>query len=599
MNIKKNYTDYTFFGAHLISENGQSGTRFAVWAPHADQVNVVGPFNNWRGEFNPMQKTSHKGVWSLFVPDLGVNTIYKYEIITRDGNKFHKIDPVAFSNGIPPDFSCRVVDLSQFEWEDGDWQKEKSKKDKWHQPISVYEVHLGSWRRHHDGSYYSYIDLAHSLADYVKYLGFTHIELMPVMEHPFDGSWGYQCTGYYAPNSRFGHPIDLMYFVDYCHKIGLGVILDFVPGHFCRDKHALAWYDGKACYEYNAHERSTNNNWGSNNFAIGRTKVQNFLISSALYWIEKYHIDGLRVDAVADTLHISSMSGNAGIRFMKKLNNAINENFPGTLTIAEDSSARGHLTDGGENGLGFSYRWNMGWSHDILSYMKHNPYDRKHHHRQLIFPLEYAGEENFILSLSHDEMAHGRGSLMSKMYGTDEEKLKNLKVLITWQFMHPGKKLLFMGTELAQADGWRFDSQLDWNQLKYKKFQQFHLLIKHLNEIYKAHKALWQLDRGNQGTIIQLSDFHNSIVVLRRQGWDNADFLIVVMNFSASEFSHYHIGVPMHGAYRILLSTDWRQYGGNSESTIEIPSENFHWQELSYRIEISIPPLSAQIVKKA
>ncbi len=596
--MNKKYTDYMSLGAHLATENYQTGTRFSVWAPHAISVRVVGSFNNWHGDYHVMQKKNRGGVWSLFIPGVGVNTHYKYEIINHDHKRFHKIDPVAFSTGIAPDFSCKVVDLTQFEWEDHDWQAAKKNHDKWQRPVSIYELHAGSWRRHNDRRPYTYIELAHSLVDYIKYMGYTHIELMPIMEHPFDGSWGYQSTGYFAPNARFGHPIDFMYFVDYCHKAGIGVILDWVPGHFCRDRHGLAWYDGKPCYEYDAYRRSVKNNWGSNNFALGRLKVQSFLISSVLFWLDLYHIDGLRVDAVADMLNVSGKGHNAGAKFIRKLNDAINERFPGTLCIAEDSSGRRQVTDGGSHGLGFTFRWNMGWTHDVLNYMRHHPNDRKHHHKQLMFTLEYAHDENFVLSFSHDEMAHGRNSLVQKMPGNASERLINLKLLLAWQTAHPGKKLLFMGAEFAQEHGWRFDIQLEWDKLNIKQYQQVHLFVKHLNEFYRDNRALWQLDKGHQGTTIQASDPDNCTVVLRRQGWDQNDFVIVVANFSNWELKDYYLAAPQQGSYQVALSTDWEKYGGTSRPWIPMQTEHYHWQGLAYRFKINIPRLTLLMIKK-
>ena len=545
-----------------------------------------------------MKKKPKTGIWSLFISDLEADTIYKYEITTSDNKKFHKIDPYAFQYGISPDFSCIVTDLSKYKWNDHKWQNEKVSRNKWQQPISIYEVHAGSWRRNNNGQYYSYIELIDNLIDYVKCLGYTHIELMPITEHPFDGSWGYQCTGYFAPNSRFGKNDDFMYFIDCCHQAEIGVILDWVPSHFCRDQHGLAWYDGSPCYEYNSYKRSINNDWGSINFAIGKSKVRNFLISSALFWLDKYHIDGFRVDSVADILNARNRGKDVGKKFLSTLNSVINAQYPGTITIAEDSSINQHITEEGENGIGFTYCWNMGWTHDIITYMRHKPSDRKNYHEKLEFTLKYAHNQNFILPLSHDEMAYKRGSLIEKMPGNSNDKLKNLKLLLAWQVIHPGKQLMFMGTEIAQETSWRFDRQLDWKRLKYKKYKTLHKLIQQLNKIYNNHPALWQLDKGDQGTIIQSSDPSNSIIILRRQGWNTKDFLIIAANFSNKNQKNYFVGVPLSGIYDVILSTNWKDFevGDLTQQNREV--ENYHWQNLPYRINIEIPALSLLIIKQ-
>ena len=594
----KKYTDYKTLGAQLTSEKGLPGTRFSVWAPHAENVRVVGYFNHWNGEHHQMVKKARTGVWSIFIPNLGENTIYKYEIVCADGRKFHKIDPVAFFTGVSPDFSCRVVDLSKHKWHDHQWQKTKKEHDKWQRPVSIYELHAGSWRRHANGTYYSYIDMIDSLVDYVKCLGYTHIEFMPIMEHPFDGSWGYQCTGYFAPNSRFGSPEDFMYFIDCCHQAEIGVILDWVPSHFCRDEHGLAWYDGAPCYEKNTYNSSKKNKWGSSNFALEKPKVQSFLISSVLFWLEKYHIDGIRVDSVADMFNDSTRGEGVGVKFLKKFNDVINERFSGILTIAEDSSIRHLITDGGKGGIGFTYCWNMGWTHDILKYMQHKPEDRKNFHKQLMFTLKYTHDENFVLALSHDEMAHGRGSLMEKMPGTASQQLKNLKLLLAWQTVHPGKKLLFMGAEIGQHDSWRFDRQLDWNRLKYKRFKNLHRFVKQLNDLYKSQPALWQLDKGARGTVVQASDSENSTVILRRQGWNANDFIIVAANFSNRRLKKYWIGAPYHGNYRVIFSTNCEKFDNCNYSEMEMQTENCTWQKLPYRINPDLPSLSLLMIIK-
>jgi len=597
--LNKKYSEYKSLGAQIVSKKKETGTLFSVWAPHATSVRVVGDFNHWYGEYHSMIKKDKTGIWSLFIPDLGPGTAYKYEIITPNGKRFHKIDPVAFSTGVSPDFSCRVVDLSEYEWSDKQWIKVKRKQDKWQQPISIYELHPGSWRRYNNGNYYSYIDMADSLVDYVKCLGYTHIELMPIMEHPFDGSWGYQCTGYFAPNSRFGSPSEFMCFIDCCHQAGIGVILDWVPSHFCRDEHGLAWYDGSPCYEYKTYKRSVKNRWGSNNFILEQPKIQSFLISSALFWLDKYHIDGIRVDSVADIFNDRNRGKDVGAKFLRKLNKVIDERFPGTLTIAEDSSVRHLITSDCNNGIGFTYCWNMGWTHDILKYMRHKPEERKNFHRELMFTLEYAHNENFVLSLSHDEMACGRGSLMEKMPGTAAERLANLKLLLAWQTVHPGKKLLFMGGELALEESWHCDRQLNWDRLRYKKIQNLHRLVQQLNKLYSTQPALWQIDKGQQGTVIQSSDHENSTVILRRQGWDTSDSIIIAANFSNRKLSNYWVGMPSLGSYQVIFSTKNEQLDKKNAPCQEVQSESCHWQGQPYRVSLNLPALSLLMIKKA
>ncbi|HJO95021.1 MAG TPA: 1,4-alpha-glucan branching protein GlgB [Victivallales bacterium] len=592
MNLSITYNDYEFMGAHLVSEHGNTGVRFSVWAPHAASVRIVGHFNNWHGHNHTMHKKNVTGIWSIFVQGLHVNSVYMYEIITQTNKQLHKIDPYAFYMGISPDFTCKVTDLSQFEWLDNEWQKSKSWMDKWNRPISIYEVHPGSWRRHSDGKYFSYIELAHSLVGYVKEMGFTHIQLMPVMEHPFDGSWGYQCTGYFAANSRFGHPIDLMYFIDYCHQHNIGVILDWVPGHFSRDRHGIAWFDGEKCYELNSTKRGSANKWGANDFDLQKSEVQRFLISSALFWIDKFHADGLRVDAVSEMVH------NNGFHFLKKLNTVVNEKFPGTLMIAEDSSGRREVTENSEKGLGFTYRWNMWWAHDILNYMKHKPSERKHHHKRLMCTLEYAHIGNFILSLSHDETAFSRGSLLEKMPGNATDRLSNLKLLIAWQMVHPGKKLIFMGIESAQSKSWNQSMGIDWNRLKLKKIKYFQSMVKYLNDLYSAEPALNQLDRGGDGTVIQSTHAESATVVFRRIGRNSSKCILVAANFSDESIKDFFAGVSEPGNYKLIFSTDGKKFGGNTLLYQTFPAEQCHWQEQPFRIKFDLPKLTLMMIQK-
>ncbi|MCP4181241.1 MAG: 1,4-alpha-glucan branching protein GlgB [bacterium] len=593
MNFDTGYKDYETMGAHLASEHGVAGVRFSVWAPNAATVRVVGHFNHWNGCNHTMHKDHATGIWSIFISGLSVNTVYMYEIITKKNKKLHKIDPYGFYMGISPDFTCKVTDLSQFEWLDSEWQGIKSKMDKWNRPISIYEVHLGSWRRHRGGGYFSYIELAHSLVDYVKGMGFTHIELMPVMEHPFGGSWGYQTTGYFAVNSRFGHPIDLMYFIDYCHQHNIGVILDWVPGHFSRDRHGIAWFDGEKCYEINSTKKGSANKWGANDFDLQKPEVQQFLISSAFYWLDKFHADGLRVDAV------SEMVDNNGFHFLKKLNSVVNEKFPGTLMIAEDSSGRREVTENRENGLGFTYRWNMWWSHDILNYMKHKPSDRKHHHKRLMCTLEYAHIENFILSLSHDDTACNRGALLGKMPGNASERLSNLKLLVAWQMAHPGKKLLFMGIESAQNKSWNQNIGIDWGRLKLKKIKCFQEMVKYLNNLYLTEPALNQLDRGVDGTVIQSTNAESSTVVFKRVGRNNSEYILIVSNFSDSDIKEFFIGVPEIGNYKLIFTTDCKKFGGSSFLYQTFVAEQCQWQGQPFRIKFDLPGLCLMMIKKS
>ena len=587
---KNNYRNYTYLGAHIVEENNISGIRFSVWAPKAAAIRVVGHFNKWHGNGHSMSIDRESGIWSLFIPHLALNTIYMYEVISKNCTRQLKIDPYAFYMGVSPDFTCKVTDLNQFEWLDNDWQNKKINSDKWNRPISIYEVHLGSWVKHHDGRLYSYIELAHTLVDYVKNMGFTHIQLMPVMEHPFAGSWGYQLTGYFSANSRFGHPIDLMYFIDYCHQNKIGVILDWVPGHFSRDKHGLSWYDGNKCYETN-NKRGASNKWGASNFDYNKEEVMRFLFSSALFWLDKFHIDGIRVDAVSEIVD------NNGFHFLKKLNSIIDEEFPGTLMIAEDSSGRREITEKSEHGLGFAYRLNMWWTHDILGYMKHTSNIRKNYHEKLINTLEYTHHENFILSLTHDEVAFRRGSLLSKMPGSATQQLLNLKLLLAWQFAHPGKKLIFMGIESAQNKGWKHDLSLDWGRLKYKKFKLLNDMIKYLNNLYKTESALYKFDKGANATVIQSSDSASSTITIKRFSGENNDYIITAANFSDSDIDTYYIGVEENRRYKIIFSTEWQNYNSLSFKKIFLSPEECQWQNHPYRIKIQLPKLSLIMVK--
>lgn len=607
---------YKFMGAHLREVNGVEGTQFIVSAPNAERVSVVGSFNNWDGRVHCMQKYHEQGLWEIFIPHVGDGDLYKYEIKTRQGAVLLKADPYAFYSEMRPGTASIVCNIEGYAWQDSAWIKNRASIQAYNKPLSIYEVHLGSWQRKNGESpgFLNYRELAETLIPYVKELGFTHIELMPIAEHPYDPSWGYQITGYYAPTSRFGNPQDFMHFVNRCHQENIGVILDWVPAHFAKDDHGLREFDGTALYEHADPRKGEHADWGTKIFNYGRTEVQNFLISNALYWCEKFHIDGLRVDAVASMLYLdySRKEGEwqpniyggrenlEAIFFLRTFNDVVHNNFPGVLTFAEESTAWGGVSRPTETGgLGFDYKWNMGWMNDTLAYFEKDPVYRKYHQDQLTFSLIYSFSEHFTLPLSHDEVVHMKRSLLSKMPGDDWRKFANLRLLYMYMYTHPGKNLIFMGGEFGQWAEWNESASLDWHLLEWEKHKGLQLLIKDLNSLNTKEKALHEIDVDWRGfEWIDVSDADNSIISYIRRAKNPEDFLIIVLNFTPTVHHNYKIGVPAEGDYEIILNSDSRYYGGSNAGDKVIAARPGEWHNQQANLSLTIPPLAGIILKQ-
>lgn len=609
------YSSYSFLGGHLVVQDGRLGARFAVWAPKAQRVSVVGDFNHWDGRQHPLEKIEQSGIWAGFVPGLKEGDLYKYEILTAQGALSLKADPYGFWAEKKPNTSSRLCDLHSYTWQDQSWQDQKKKGDHFKEAMLIYEVHLGSWKQHGHEDYYSYSELKEELVDYVVEMGYTHIELLPIMEHPFDGSWGYQTMGYYAPTSRHGNPRDFMAFIDACHQRGIGVILDWVPGHFVKDDPGLRLFDGTACFEYAEERRANNKGWGTNNFDLGKTEVQSFLISNALYWLEVFHLDGLRVDAVASMLYLdygresgewnpNSKGGREnleGVAFLRKLNEEIFARFPKALMLAEESTAWPLVTMPTYlGGLGFNYKWNMGWMNDMLRYMEEDCIHRKYHHNLVTFSLMYAFSENFVLPLSHDEVVHGKRSLLNKMPGDYWQKFANLRAFLAYMMGHPGKKLLFMGYEFGQFIEWKYDEDLDWHLLDYPMHRQMLEYNKALNRFYKENPSLWQLDQSWEGFAwIDANDSEQSVLSFVRKGLKPTDFLIVVVNFTPVARDPYRIGVPKGGVYQEVFNSDEAKWGGSGQANhTAIEAEKRVWHGQEYSLELRLPPLGTIFLRK-
>ena len=576
------YEIYKKLGAHLTEKDGVAGTYFAVWAPRAKSVKLIGDFNNWDGKEHEMTRLEPLGIYELFVPGVGEGNIYKYLIDGADGNLHYKCDPYGFSAEMRPGTASKVADLS-YKWKDSKWMEARVEVDTDKMPLSIYEVHLGSWKRHpheeEETGFYTYEELAEELVKYVKEMGYTHVELMGIAEHPFDGSWGYQVTGYFAPTSRYGTPKQFKKLIDALHKAKIGVILDWVPAHFPRDAHGLANFDGAPLYEYPDPRKGEHPDWGTKIFNYEMNEVKNFLISNALYWIEEFHIDGLRVDAVASMLYLdygkqdgqwvaNKYGGNnnlEAIEFFKHLNSCLLGKYPGTLMIAEESTAWPKVTDKPENdGLGFSYKWNMGWMHDFLEYMKLDPYFRKNNHNKMTFAASYMTSENYILVLSHDEVVHLKCSMINKMPGYPDDKFANLKAGYAFMMGHPGKKLLFMGQEFAQYQEWSEARELDWYLLSEEKHQQMQGWVKELLHIYKKHPCLYSLDRSYDGfQWINPDDADRSIFSFVRYDEKKKKSLLFVMNFTPMAREDYRVGVPRRKQYKLILNSHDEKFGGN------------------------------------
>ena len=576
------YEIYKKLGAHLTEKDGVAGTYFAVWAPRAKSVKVIGEFNNWDGKDHEMTRLEPLGIYELFVPGVLEGTTYKYLIHGADGNLHYKCDPYGFHAEMRPGTASKVADIS-YKWKDAKWMEARAEKDTEKMPLSIYEVHLGSWKRHPheegETGFYSYEELAEELVKYVKEMGYTHVELMGIAEHPFDGSWGYQVTGYFAPTSRYGTPKQFKKLIDALHKNKIGVILDWGPAHFPRDAHGLSNFDGAPLYEYPDPRKGEHPDWGTKIFNYEMNEVKNFLISNALYWMEEYHIDGLRVDAVASMLYLDYGKSDGqwvankyggynnleAIEFFKHLNSCLLGKYPGTMMIAEESTAWPKVTDKPENdGLGFSYKWNMGWMHDFLEYMKLDPYFRKHNHNKMTFAASYMTSENYILVLSHDEVVHLKCSMINKMPGYPDDKFANLKAGYAFMMGHPGKKLLFMGQEFAQYQEWSEARALHWYLLSEEKHQQMQGWVKELLHIYKKHPCLYSLDRSYDGfQWINPDDADRSIFSFVRYDEKKKKSLLFVMNFTPMAREDYRVGVPRRKQYKLILNSHDEKLGGN------------------------------------
>ncbi|WP_040949347.1 1,4-alpha-glucan branching protein GlgB [Gorillibacterium massiliense] len=608
------YHSYRMMGAHFAEIDGNWGVRFTVWAPHAKEVRVAGDFNNWQSEGFAMQRISDDGLWSLHIPGLSEGTVYKYELHSESGQRILKSDPYAFYSERRPNTASVVTKLDGFKWTDGTWRRNRRRKPVYNRPMNIYEVHLGSWKFKGPEDFYTYEEIAESLIAYVVDCGYTHIELLPLGEHPFDGSWGYQTTGYYSITSRYGTPDQFKTFVDRCHQQGIGVILDWVPGHFCKDAHGLRLFDGAPCYEYGDSRRAEKPLWGTLAFDYGRAEVMSFLISNAIFWMEQYHIDGLRVDAVASMLSYNfdkpksmwTFNSEGGtdnleaIAFLQKLNEAVFHEFPDALMIAEDSSDRPLVTAPTYiGGLGFNYKWNMGWMNDLLRYMQKDPWDRRNHHNLVTFSMMYAYNENFILPLSHDEVVHGKKSLLNKMPGDYWQKFANYRLFYCFLMAHPGKKLLFMGGEIAQFIEWKDRDQLDWFLLDYDMHRHFHSFSKEMNRLYQMEPALWELDHQPEGFAwIDPDNAGQSIISFIRKGKKRKDDLVVVCNFTPKTYFDYRLGMPSRGVYEEIFNSDDVEFGGSGKGNGDIVTKALPFHRCSYSTELNIPPLSAIILKK-
>lgn len=609
------YEIYKKLGAHPMEIDGVKGVYFAVWAPNAKRVSVVGDFCGWDGRIYPMRVLGSSGVYELFIPGLDTGEKYKFEIKTQDNNILLKSDPYGNYAQLRPDTASVVADLETYEWNDDEWMNARDSKNPLDQPMLIYEVHLGSWMKSNSPTgFMNYRELAHKLVRYVKDMGYTHIELMPIAEHPFDGSWGYQVVGYYAPTSRYGSPEDFMYFVDHCHKNNIGVLLDWVPAHFPKDAHGLMRFDGTALYEHADPRQGEHPHWGTMIFNLDRREVKNFLIANALFWLDMFHIDGLRVDAVASMLYLDygkengewvpNMYGGrenlAAVEFFKHLNSIVYGKYPGILMVAEESTAwAGVSRPASTGGLGFGMKWNMGWMNDFLRYVSKDPIHRKYHHNDLTFSMVYAYTENFILVLSHDEVVHGKGSMINKMPGDYWQKFANLRVSYGFMYGHPGKKLSFMGNEIGQFDEWSEAKSLDWHLLEFEKHQQLQTYIRDLNNLYLENRAFWYDDFTPAGfEWINCSDYNSSIISYVRKSDVKEETLIFVANFTPVPRTMHRIGVPYAGSYQEIFNSDNVKYGGSGLINQGIRQTiQQEWDGREHCIDLVLPPLGITVFK--
>jgi len=610
----KHWHAYRILGAHEHQVDGIDGVLFATWAPSAQRVSIVGNFNQWDGRKHPMRVRGSSGVWELFIPGVSTGELYKFEIKNNDGSLHSKMDPYGQQSELRPGTASVIAKNSQHAWQDAEWMEKREKADWLHSPHSVYEVHMGSWRRNEDGEFQTYREMAEQMVPYVKELGFTHIELLPITEHPLDISWGYQTTGYFSPTSRFGSPDDLRFFIDTCHQNGIGIILDWVPGHFPKDAHGLARFDGSALYEHADPRQGEHQDWGTYIFNYGRSEVTNFLLSSAFYWLEEFHIDGLRVDAVASMLYLdysreegewvpNQHGGRENlevIEFLKHMNSVLHQEHPGCLIAAEESTSYPMVSRPAHmGGLGFSMKWNMGWMHDTLEYMQQDSIHRRYHHDSLTFGLLYAFTENFVLPFSHDEVVHGKKSMVNKMPGDEWQRFANLRLLYTMMFTYPGKKLLFMGSEFAQGTEWNCEKPLDWYVLDYPLHNGMKSLVGDLNKLYTSTPALYSHEFDPHGfEWLDCNDREQSILSYIRK--DSESYVISLFNFTPVVRESYRIGVPDLASYQIIMNSDSEYYGGsNVENKQSIEAESIPWSDKPYSIQINLPPLAGIVLQKA
>jgi 1,4-alpha-glucan branching enzyme len=603
---------YQKLGAHLHSIDDISGVYFAVWAPNAQRVSVVGNFNRWDGRSHPMRNLGSSGIWEIFIPGLSVGCLYKFEILSRHNQQLLiKTDPYGQQFEFRPQTAAIVTQENTYPWQDGQWMDRRPQHNWLHEPMSIYEVHLGSWQRDSRGNFLNYRELAEQLVQYVKEMGFTHIELLPITEHPLDISWGYQTTGYFAPTSRHGSPDDFRYFVDACHQNNIGVILDWVPAHFPKDSFALARFDGSPLYEHEDPRKGEHRDWGTLIYNYSRNEVKNFLLSSAFFWLEEYHLDGLRVDAVASMLYLdysreandwipNIYGGNENLEaidFLRHMNAVTHEQHPGTVILAEESTSWPQVTrPTWTGGLGFSMKWNMGWMHDILAYMQQQPIHRPYHHDQLTFGLLYAFSENFILPFSHDEVVHGKQSMLNKMPGDEWQRFANLRLLYTLMFTYPGKKLLFMGCEFGQGSEWSVNRGLDWYVLDYAHHRGIQTLVRDLNKLYTSSSELYQYDFDHQGfEWIDCHDIQQSVISYRRKSADSE--LIIILNFTPVPRTNYRIGVPKAGVYHEVFNSDSQYYDGSNLGNGHTMSSPQPWMNMEHSILVTLPPLAGIILK--
>ena len=609
-----NFYAYEYLGMHIEGEN----VIFRVWAPNADYVSVCGDFNSWNRDADPMTRITEGGVWELKIPAsrTQMGQCYKY-CIRNKGKEFLKADPYGFSMQRPPETASLICDIKGYTWRDDGWmnyRKETFNRANYlAQPINIYEVHLGSWKKHEDGSYYSYAELAGDLAPYLKQMGYTHIELMPISEHPFDGSWGYQVCGYYAPTSRHGSPQDFMAFVDAMHEAGIGVILDWVPAHFAKDAHGLYEFDGQPLYEYQGWDRIEHEGWGTRRFDVGREEVQSFLISNAVYWLKEYHIDALRVDALASMLYLDydkrpgewvpNVYGEnkclEAIAFFQKMNSYLAANYPDVMTIAEESTSWANITGFENNGLGFSYKWNMGWMNDTLAYVQEDPLWRSYHHQKMNFSILYSFSERYVLPISHDEVVHGKKSLLDRMAGDYETKFAGARTYLTYMMTHPGKKLLFMGSEIGMFREWDHDGEIEWFLLNYDMHAKYQLFVARLNQLYLQNPELWELDESPESFVwIDPDNSEQSIFSYRRIA-KNGEELLVYLNFLPVERKNFLAAVPEEGEYEEVFNSDAIEFGGKGVLNRGIlASEPCAFREYTHAVPITLPAMGAVVIKK-